>query len=288
MFLMGPEAMAEPSESPDAILRRLLRENDVEVQSVRPARGGMEHHLFHVVLADGQVRYGKVPVDGYVDPKWPGRDPLSSLCAEAEAIALVAEKCREGLGVPQPYQILLGEPPGALMGVLPGGAPEQILLKKGMDLRLLRAICHEMGRMLADIHRVKRPADGSVIPDLPGADLTDARLLHMDFHMGNVVGTLQLGFGWRLSGIVDWTCAHWGPREQDVAEMGASLFATNPDMLDEFLLGYKSRTGIGMNRPRVLDVLVLELERRLRDDPPTESRIRNAWGARVEEWSREI
>lgn len=275
-------------DSPDVHLRRLLEDNGIELNSLRPARGGLEHHLFVVHLADGSVRIGKVPRHGYVDPHWPERRPLQSLRTEAQAVGLVAQRCGDILQVPTPYQLLGGDPPGALMGVVPGSPPEQTLLKRGMDLRLLQRVCNELGRVLAQLHRVRRPDDPGDIPDLPGADLADARLLHMDFHLGNVLGDMQLGFGWKCRGVVDWTCAHWGPREADVGEMGASLFATNPDLLDEFMAGYRSATGVGLRRSLVLDALVAELERRLRDDPPDEPRIHNLWVARVEEWSRQI
>ena len=221
------------------------------------------------------------------DPHWPERDPRQALLIEQEAVAHIVARCGATLGVPQPYRFLDGDPPGALLGVVPGSPPEQTLHRRGMDMRLLGSICTEMGAMLADVHRVRRPADPGQIPDLPGGPWNDPRLLHMDFHLGNVVGNFQLGFGWKLCGVLDWTCAHWGPREADVGELGASLFATNPALLDDFLAGYRARTGVRLNRSLVLDFLVAELERRLRDDPPEEDTIRNLWIARVEEWSRQ-
>ncbi|MCB9781151.1 MAG: aminoglycoside phosphotransferase family protein [Alphaproteobacteria bacterium] len=276
----------EPAE----LLRQRLREHGLEASSVRPARSGLEHHLFHVVLSDGAVRLGKVPKGQMtLDPHWPDRTSIAGLRAEAEAIALGQAKLRGTPQLPEPYLLMEGDLPAALMGVIPGVPPEESLLKRGMDHRTLRAVCVEMGRMLAELHRVKKPTDApTVIPDLPGQDCSDPRLLHMDFHLGNVLGNFQLGQGWRLNGVCDWTSAHWGPREADVGELGASLFATNPDLLDDFLMGYRQRSGIVLNYSRVLDVLVSELERRLRDDPPDEPRIKNAWYARVEEWSRQI
>lgn len=276
------------ADPPDEVMRQLLVRSGVSVQSVRTARSGREHHLFHVVLTDGTVRMGKVPRADWFDPHWPGRVPMLALATEAHAIALVSAKVAGFPAVPEPYQLLPGDPPGALMGVVAGTPPEATLFKHGMDPRTLRMVCAEMGRMMAEIHRVRRPDSPGIIPDLPGVDLSDARLLHMDFHLGNVLGHFQLGQGWKLVGIVDWTCAHWGPREADMGELGASLFATNPEMLDDFLVGYRQRSGIALSRSRVLDVIVTELERRLRDDPPQEPRIHNLYVARVEEWSREI
>lgn len=275
-------------DAPDQQMRQLLVSNGLAVQSLRPARSGREHHLFHVVLIDGSVWMAKFPRADWHDPHWPDRDPMRALAAEAEAIRLLRARDESFPLVPHPYHLLPGDPPGAIMGVVPGNPPEQALFKHGMEVRTLRAVCLEMGRMLASIHRVRRPDRPGLIPDLPGADPAQARLLHMDFHLGNVLGHLQLGQGFRLVGVVDWTCARWGPREADLAEMGASLFATNPELLDDFLLGYRQASGIVLSMPRVLDVLVGELERRLRDDPPEEPRIRNLFVARVEEWSRQV
>ncbi|RME23867.1 MAG: aminoglycoside phosphotransferase family protein [Deltaproteobacteria bacterium] len=278
--------MHDRPPAPDAQLRLLLQRHGICGATLRPARGGLEHHLFHVHLPGGSAWFGKVPRAGYRDPHWPDRDPRQALLVEDAALSHIASRCGAVGWIPRPYRFLDGDPPGALLGVVPGSPPEHTLLRRGMDLRLVASICTEMGAMLAEIHRVRRPTDPGRIPDLPGGPWPDPRLLHMDYHLGNVLGSFRLGFGWKLSGVVDWTCAHWGPREADVGELGASLFATNPAFLDDFLAGYRSRTGVGLNRSLVFDFLVAELERRLRDDSPDEPTIRNLWLARIDEWSR--
>lgn len=278
--------MSDPH--PEEVMRQLLAANGLAVQTLRAARSGREHHLFQVVLIDGSVWMAKVPRSDWKDPHWPDRTPIHALAIEAAAIGHIVAKGEAFPAVPQPYHLLPGDPPGAIMGLVAGSPPEQTLFKHGMEVRTLRNVCVEMGRMLAAIHRIRRPEKPGVIPDLPGHDLSDARLLHLDFHLGNVLGHLQLGQGFRLVGVVDWTCAHWGPREADLGELGASLFATNPELLDDFLLGYRQASGIVLSYPKVLDVLVTELERRLRSDPPTEPRIYNLFVARVEEWSRQV
>lgn len=269
-------------------MRALLQANGFAVNSLRPGRSGLEHHLFYVKLADGRLCVAKIARQDYQDSHWPDRDPTQALAAECQAIARVQSKVADFPMVPQPYHLLAGDPPGALMGLVPGQPPEVTLIRHGMDVRSLRMICAEMGRMLAEIHRVHRPGDPGAIPDLPGAACDDPRLLHMDFHLGNVLGHFQLGLGWKLVGIVDWTCAHWGPREADLAELGASLFATNPDLLDDFLVGYRQRSGVFLSRPRVLQVLITELERRLRDEPPQDPKIYNRYVARIEGWSGQV
>ena len=149
-------------------MKDLLKANGVPVRSVRAARSGMEHHLFNVVLADGTVRMGKLPRADYFDPHWPLRNPMMALAAEAQAIGLLRAKVGDFPALPDPYQLLLGDPPGALMGVVPGRAPEATLFKHGLDERALSMVCVEMGRMLAEIHRVRRPEGPTAIPDLPG------------------------------------------------------------------------------------------------------------------------
>ncbi len=278
--------MEPRSVTPEEHLRRLLSDHGLTGATLRPARSqGQEHHLFHVTLASGEVRMAKVPRADYLDPHWPDRSPYDRLLIEGEAIALLQARCGDALGIPIPFEFLDGDPPGALMGVVPGQPPEQTLMRSGMDLRMLGAICHEMGATLAEIHRVRRPDLVGFIPDLPGVECDDPRLLHMDFHLGNVLGTFQLGFGWQLTGVLDWTCAHWGPREADLGELGASLFATNPQLLDDLILGYRSRTGVRLDHDLVMHFLVEELKRRLHYDPPDDEAITNLWVARIEEWS---
>jgi hypothetical protein len=171
------------------------------------------------------------------------------------------------------------------MEMLPGSPPELLALRGRLDAATLHHICFMMGELLASIHAVRRPEGPSPIRDLPGADPARARLLHMDFHLGNVMGALQLGQRWRPLGVIDWTCCHWGPREADMAEMGVSVFATNPSCLDPFLGGYRKGSGLALDPRQVRAWIGREMVRRLAVDPPTEETVRNLWLARVEEWA---
>lgn len=221
---------------------------------------------------------------GAQDPWWPDRTPLGALQAEHAALALV-----RGVPVPRTHHVLppveRGDLPGALMSILPGDPPERTLQAGRMDRKLLEEICLEMGRTLAAIHRVKRPEDPGAITDLPDIDPARARLLHMDFHLGNVLGQRRLGGGWETTGVVDWTCCHWGPRERDFAEMGTSVFATNPWCLDPFLAGYNQGSGLRMPKDLVQGVIGKDLRRRLAADPPEQETVRNLWAARIAEWA---
>jgi hypothetical protein len=70
-----------------------------------------------------------------------------------------------------------------------------------------------------------------------------ARLLHMDFHLGNVLGSMRTGGRWMPGGVIDWTWAKWGPREADFSEMGVSVCLTNPWAMEPMLVGYREISG---------------------------------------------
>jgi GNAT superfamily N-acetyltransferase len=280
---VGPAPGEEYKVSDEELLdyaRELLDRAGILYSDLVRARDGREHHLFRLVVDRDALRVLKFARgDGIGDPFWPDRTPLQALEAEREALAVA-----RGVRVPGHYLILPGDPPGALMEMLPGTPPEQLALRGRLDPDTLANICHMMGELLATIHSVRRPAGPSAIRDLPGVEIENARLLHMDFHLGNVVGTLQLGQRWRPLGVIDWTCCHWGPREADMAEMGVSVFATNPSAFDAFLAGYRKSSGQAQD-PRVVKSWIgRELLRRMEHDPPTEESVRNLWRARIDEW----
>jgi len=262
-------------------VRSLLARHGIKARSVQAAWGGREHHVCKVLLEDGRAMVAKVPLaDGYRPRHWPEDGSARPLEAEAEAIALV-----RGVEVAVPSLILDGDPPIALQPLLPGRPPEQELIERGLSRGSVETLCWQMGRVLATIHRVKRPADtASVIPTLPGAELDRARLLHMDYHLGNVVGVRNLRDGWRITGVVDWTCCAWGPRTADFVELGASLFATNPWGLDPFLLGYREVSGLRMIREQVQAEMATALAERLVHEPPASEQIARLWKMRIADW----
>lgn len=221
----------------------------------------------------------KLPrVNAMPDPHWPGRSALHALAAEAEAVELVI-----GVQVARPIRLLFGDPPASLQPHLPGLTPELASLRRGLGREELTAIVMEMGRVMAGIHRVRRPSGPSAISDIPGADPESARLLHMDFHLGNILGRARLG-GFAITGVVDWTCCHWGPRELDFAEMGTSVFATNPWALHPFLVGYRNGSGMILDESHIRRVIAADLRRRLESDQPDNPEILRLWTARIHEW----
>ena len=264
----------------EAAARAMLEGAAIDFRSLAPARAGREHHLLRVTLASGELQLLKVPRrDRMPDPRWPRRTPLLALRAEAQALGLLS-----GVAGPHPYTLIDGDPPGALMGIVPGTTPEVLYERGAMDEGLLTSVMVEMGRTLAAIHRAACPHDPGDIPVLPGCDPDHARLLHMDFHLGNVLGVAKLRRGFKLLGVVDWTRCAWGPAEEDFCELGTSVLASNPWALDPLLAGYNQHNPVRMRAAAVQIAIARELDRRLREDPPDSEATRNLWLGRVAEW----
>jgi aminoglycoside phosphotransferase (APT) family kinase protein len=269
---------------PEEIATRLAAEIGLESRVAR-ARDGREHHLFRVVAPAGLAtpddpggdRLLKFPrADGLPDPFDRTRLPSVRLRAEAEVLGRV-----RGVAVPTPYRVFDTDPVCAIMGVLPGTTAEIAYEKGQLDEAQLLAVTLQMGRTLAAVHATKRSADPGQIPDLPGCDLNNARLLHLDFHLGNVLGRPALGGAWSITGVVDWTCARWGPVEADLVELQVSVFALNPRARDAFVAGYRQASGRAIDIGAVEARAVVEVRRRLVEDPPTNEILARRW----EDWA---
>ena len=261
-----------PDEDADKTARRLLSHiGHGGVRCVR-ARDGREHHLFRVQLPDGE-RLLKFPrVDALADPYDATRKPADRLRAEAHAIKLV-----KGPNVPNPYVIFDTDPVCSLMGVIPGTTAEIAWEKNQLDEESLINVCIQMGKTLAYVHTRKRPEGGDLLPDLPDSDLSTARLLHLDFHIGNCVGRPQLGGHWQVLGVVDWTCARWGPVEADLVEMQVSVWVFIPRARDAFVAGYRQASGRALSIKDIERRATFEIHRRLVFDPPESEKLKMMW-----------
>lgn len=237
-------------------------------------RDGREHHVFRAQFAEGE-RMLKIPrEDGLADPFDPTRTPLERLMGEGDAISLA-----RGVPVPRFYAVHNTTPVSATMEVLPGQTAEQALERGQLDESSLARVCLQMGRTLAALHGVRRPEGNLHLPVLPGETDGPARLLHLDFHLGNVIGRPHLGMGWEITGVVDWTCARWGPAEADFVEMQIGVFIRNPGARDAFIAGYRQ---ISLRAVDVADVerrAGLELKRRLASEPDAGGEARHHWQA---------
>jgi aminoglycoside phosphotransferase (APT) family kinase protein len=274
--------MIETSAEAVVVADRLLRGVGLDFVRIVPMSPGREHHLFRVEFRDGTLRILKVPRgDAMADPYWPGRPARDALRAEREAIARV-----RNVDVPVPYHKLPTDPPAALMGIVPGVTPEDVYRRGLMDRPLLEAVSREMGRLLATIHEVRKPVgEATVIPLLGGVEPERARLLHMDFHLGNLLGSMRTGGRWIPGGVIDWTWAKWGPREADFTEMGVSVFIANPWALEPMLVGYRDVSGQQLEPSRIFPWVRAELERRLANEPPADEAMRALWLQRMDEWA---
>lgn len=261
---------------PDETARDLLGQLGHPNAQCIAARDGREHHLFRIWLPEGE-RLLKFPRrDALHDPYDPWRPPAERLRAEAWVVGE-----RHGVAVPDPYTIYDTNPICAVMGVLPGTTAEIAYERGQLDHEMLVNVCLQMGRTLADIHRKKRPPEGGGVPDLVGMDPATARLLHLDYHLGNVLGRPKLGMGWQILGVVDWTCARWGPVEADLVEMQVSVFVTNPRAKDAFIAGYRQTSGRMIDVAEVERRASLEIQRRLEEDDAPTDELRRRW----EDWA---
>ncbi|ONI76767.1 aminoglycoside phosphotransferase [Kribbella sp. ALI-6-A] len=201
--------------------------------------GGITAEMRRLTLGarDGSTR--QLVLRSFVDVEW-AEDWLSR---EAGALSLLA-----GTGVPAPGLVAVDatgvhcEYPSLLMTHLAG---RTVLGDEGLEARV-----PALARQLVAIHAVRpveRPreyvalttADTVVVPR--GADTAvwgaaidvirtpapayEGRFLHRDFQPGNVLFDVSSSgsAGVRITGVVDWAAASWGPADLDVAHCAVSL-----------------------------------------------------------------
>ncbi|MFE1769300.1 phosphotransferase family protein [Streptomyces angustmyceticus] len=213
---------------------------------------------------------------------------------EAAALTLCT-----GTGVPAPGLVAVDpaasqcEYPSLLMTRLPG---RTVLDDEGLEARVPL-----LARQLVAIHEVRpaeRPrdyvalttADTVVVPE--GADAAAwaaaidvirrpappgaGRFLHRDFQPGNVLFDVPPGdpAGTRITGVVDWAAASWGPADLDVAHCAANLALLHgPAWGPRFAEAYEEAGGVLAAAAserlywRVRDALALSEEVRLVSRP---------------------
>ncbi len=78
-------------------------------------------------------------------------------------------------------------------------------------------------------------------------------LIHRDYHPGNTLWSQG-----RLTGVVDWTQASWGPPELDLGHMRWNLVVDHGQPVpDEFLACYRATTGSPLNDQPYWDIVSL-------------------------------
>lgn len=249
-------------EAARRIAERVLASAGVAYSNLRPFESGSQHHLFRLVIDDENfvLKIGKVG-DPFGDSWDPQRTHLQGLQTEAEAIELARH-----VATPKPTRIISVDPPAALQPHLPGESGQGLWHRGRLDEGYLREVCYAMGYALAGIHTRKRRDSPGCIPDLPRREFTPqgARLLHMDFHLGNVqLVHDRRRASFKVSGVVDWVLARWGPREADLVEMHLSVFRQFPEAKDAFMAGYRRAGGLPLDPQMMNRFLMRELIRRL-------------------------
>lgn len=248
--------------TPRQTAEEVLRDCGIEWADLRPFESGSQHHLFRLTV-DGAPFVLKIGrVERPFGDSWdPHRTHLEGLRSESEAIRFARK-----VATPTPTRILCDDPPVAIQPHLPGESGQKLWDRRRLNADSLPDVSFAMGYALAGIHTKKRKDEPGEIPDLPRREFSEAgaRLLHMDFHLGNVqlVHDRRRG-GFKVSGVVDWVLARWGPREADLVEMHLSVFRVVPGTRAAFLAGYRRAGGLPLDMPLIDRFLMRELIRRL-------------------------
>ena len=232
----------------------MLLAGGVPFESLQPHAGGQQHQLYKVVQPGEPQRLLKVPK---VERVGPDRSCWQGLEAENAALALM-----RGVPVPTPYVLLEG---GALMAHVPGQAAGYLYEQGRLGAAALHEVCFSMGKQLAAIHRHRMPVDYTgAIPILPLAFDGPLRLVHGDYHLGNVQLVMDRRRGaFKVSGVVDWVNCGWGPSEWDFVELHISVFRQLSGSREAFLGGYRSGGALAPDQGREQRLLAGELQRRL-------------------------
>ena len=245
------------SESIDALQAReraeaLLGQAGIQVEGLQPQAGGAQHLLFKLTEPGAEQRLLKIPRRENLED----RSAQQGLAAEAEAISRL-----RGVKLPEPYLLLDG---GAIMAHVPGQSAWFLYKQGRLSLDGLPDLCFEMGRQLSAIHRCRKPADyQGAIPERPELLGATPRLVHGDYHLGNVQVVRDPRKGWTIGGVVDWVNCCWGPRELDFVELHLSVFRQLPGTREAFLGGYRAGGSLPPDPHREKILLRTELHRRL-------------------------
>lgn len=243
------------------------------IRQLQPAGTGSQHHLFVVELDDGPMRLLRLP-----------RTELAArlgpvLQAEAEAVL----RSSRLLPTAHPIELLptINAPEASLEPILPGTRASDLRAADGGGGDLTR-ICIELGRVLAQLHAIRKSQDTLTMIRTVEADDADEEpcLLHGDAHLGNLLVEADAERGWRITGVIDWSFCAWGPPEADLVEMAICEAEPRPHLGRVFYESYVDAGGLPPRESVFHELLERELQRRL-----SEHRQAQDMGAR-DTWTR--
>jgi aminoglycoside phosphotransferase (APT) family kinase protein len=229
--------------------------------SARRLRPGSWHVNHAVEVADNSGRIRRLVLRRWARPGWAADDPDYTAHREARVLGLLA-----ATPVPAPEVIAADDAgthcdvPALLLTRLPGHPPHPADTAGS-------GFCRQLAETLAMIHDAGRGAGAQLDPyhlyydrertvpvrwmtgapvwtqaiaavreQPPPAEMT---MIHRDYHPENTLWSRS-----RLTGVVDWTQASWGPPQLDLAHMRWNLTADHgPRAADQFLACYRVTTG---------------------------------------------
>lgn len=243
----------------------------VAARRLRP--GGW--HVNHAVdVADPSGRVRRLVVRRWARPGWETDDPDYTVEREVRVLGLLA-----ATSVPAP-EVVAADPagercdvPAIILSRLPGHPP-------GPADVASTGFCAQLAETLATIHQAGGTAgtsfdsyrlyydrahaapahwmtgpvwDHATAAVREPAPPTAMTLIHRDYHPENT-----LWLRGRLTGVVDWTQASWGPAELDVGHMRWNLLADHGQAAaDQFLACYRAASGRQLRNQSYWDLVSL-------------------------------
>jgi aminoglycoside phosphotransferase (APT) family kinase protein len=231
------------------------------VVSARRLRPGGWHVNHALGIVDGHGRSHRLVLRRWARPGWASEDPDYTAGREARVLELLRPT-----GVPAPVVVATDlegarcDVPALLLTRLAGHPPRGAEADAG-------AFCRQLAETLAGIHDAGRAAGIRLVPyrlyfdrsrAVPArwmratrvwAQVTAAvreppppaamTMIHRDYHPENTLWSRG-----RLTGVVDWTQASWGPPALDLGHMRWNLVADHGQpAADKFLAFYRAVTG---------------------------------------------
>jgi aminoglycoside phosphotransferase (APT) family kinase protein len=247
------------------------------IVSIRRFTDGGWHANHALTVADRAGKAHRLVLRRWARPEWIVEDPDFTAEREAGVLELIS-----GTPVPAP-KLVAADPDGEacdvptlLISRLPGrppGLPRDMgafLAHLARAVTEIHAASDRLRERVPDYrnyhdHRSAAAPRWSHCPKLWERALELARtqpppgprcFIHRDYHPENTLWSRG-----RLTGVVDWTSASWGPAAVDVAHMRWNLALTyGLDAADEFLRLYRSFTSEARPDQRYWDVVtVLDL-----------------------------